>query len=139
MAVGYLFWINIVCLILSEALVAEAKCPCADESLCKPLEIDPREELLAFSVVKDSWKSYNYTHLTTIAVFGPNDPQVRALWTVLRHIEHRVVVYVLFTIYRSYAMPTRRVFGLFTRLRILTPPSWAAASIASSGYQSRCR
>ena len=110
MAVGNLFWINIVCLIVSKALISEAKCPCTNESLCKPLQIGPREELLAFSVVKDLWKSYNYTHLTTIAVFGPNDPQVRALWTVLRHITSRVV-YVLFVVYRLYALPTRGMFG----------------------------
>ena len=52
-----------------------AKCPCEEESLCKPLQIGPRKELLAWSVDKDLWPHYNFTHLTTIAT-SYQDPKV---------------------------------------------------------------
>ena len=60
--------------------VSEKKaCPCSDPSLCKPVDVPPRLELLGFTT--DSalhWKLYNYTYITTLAVFGnlTLDPQV---------------------------------------------------------------
>ena len=54
-------------------------CPCSDTSLCKPVDVPPRPELLGFAT--DSglhWKLYNYTYITTLAVFRnvTLDPQV---------------------------------------------------------------
>ena len=72
------------CVVLSPVAVhssiSEKKaCPCSNPSLCKPVDIPPRPELLAFTT--DSalqWKLYNYTYITMMAVFGnlTLDPQV---------------------------------------------------------------
>ena len=73
----------LACAVLSPVAVhfstSERKaCPCSDPSLCKPVDVPPRPELLGFTT--DSalhWKRYNYTYITTLAVFGDlPDPQV---------------------------------------------------------------
>eukprot|EP01119_Soliformovum_irregulare_P008570 TRINITY_DN21683_c0_g1_i1.p1 TRINITY_DN21683_c0_g1~~TRINITY_DN21683_c0_g1_i1.p1 ORF type:complete len:368 (-),score=51.46 TRINITY_DN21683_c0_g1_i1:45-1148(-) len=46
-----------------------AKCPCNDESLCKPVDVPDREEVFAFQVNADNWKYYNLSKVTTIAIF----------------------------------------------------------------------
>ena len=52
-------------------------CPCSDPSLCKPVNVPPRPELLGFTTESGlHWKLYNYTYITTLAVFGTLDPQV---------------------------------------------------------------
>ena len=54
-------------------------CPCSDPSLCKPVDVPPRPELLGFATESAlHWKLYNYTYITTLAVFGniTLDPQV---------------------------------------------------------------
>ena len=56
--------------------VDDSACPCSDPSLCKPLNIGPRKEVVGFVTAKDNWKMYNYTHLTTLAIFGELDPQL---------------------------------------------------------------
>lgn len=50
-------------------------CPCSDISLCNPVTVGPRPELFAFRVPSRDpddiiWQSYNWSILTTIAVFG---------------------------------------------------------------------
>ena len=51
-------------------------CPCSDPNLCKPLDIGPRKEVIGFVTAKDNWKMYNYTHLTTLAIYTELDPQL---------------------------------------------------------------
>ena len=51
-------------------------CPCSDPNLCKPLDIGPRKEVVGFVTAKDNWKMYNYTYLTTLAIFTELDPQL---------------------------------------------------------------
>ena len=48
---------------------AKNACPCSDPSLCKPLNVPDRPELLGFITNGTNWKYYNYTYITTIAVF----------------------------------------------------------------------
>ena len=60
--------------------ISEKKaCPCSNPSLCKPVNVPPRPELLGFATESAlHWKLYNYTYITTLAVFGniTLDPQV---------------------------------------------------------------
>ena len=65
---------------VSSLILEKTSCPCSDPSLCKPVDVPPRLELVAFTT--DSalqWKLYNYTYITTLAMFGnlTLDPQVR--------------------------------------------------------------
>jgi di-N-acetylchitobiase len=56
------------------------ECPCSDVSLCKPLQIGPRHEKLAFMVSNSNWRSYDYSQLTTIVICTDNfDPQLLCL------------------------------------------------------------
>ena len=62
--------------------ISEKKaCPCSDPSLCKPVDVPPLPELLAFTT--DSalqWKRYNYTYITTLAVFGNLSLDLKVWW-----------------------------------------------------------
>ena len=62
--------------LLSKNVVDDYACPCSDSNLCKPLDIGPRKEVVGFVTAKDNWKMYNYTHLTTLAIFTELDPQL---------------------------------------------------------------
>ena len=56
--------------------VDDPACPCSDPDLCKPLSVGPRKEIIGFVTAKDNWKMYNYTYLTTLAIFTELDPQL---------------------------------------------------------------
>ena len=78
-----LFFVSVVFLLgVSHSSRPQIKaCPCSDPSLCKPVDIPPRPELVAFTIQSAlQWKLYNYTYITTLAVFGnlTLDPQVRS-------------------------------------------------------------
>jgi hypothetical protein len=69
-----MFWAATIFGVLAVAL---AGCPCGNESYCKPLTHPPNgPELFVFTVTPGAWKAYNFTYLTTIAVFYDlaNDP-----------------------------------------------------------------
>jgi di-N-acetylchitobiase len=62
------------------ATSATTQCPCSDESLCQPLQVDPRLEKVAFMISTNNWRSYDYAQLTTIVIFtGDFDPQLLCL------------------------------------------------------------
>ena len=56
--------------------IDDSACPCSNPNLCRPLDIGPRKEVIGFVTAKDNWKMYNYTHLTTLAIFTELDPQL---------------------------------------------------------------
>jgi di-N-acetylchitobiase len=57
-----------------------SECPCPDSSLCKPLQVGPRHEKLAFMVSNSNWRSYDYSQLTTIVICTDDfDPQLLCL------------------------------------------------------------
>ena len=62
--------------LLSKGTTDFSACPCSDPDLCKPLDIGPRKEVVGFVTAKDNWKNYNYTYLTTLAIFGELDPEI---------------------------------------------------------------
>jgi len=49
---------------------AAAPCPCADATLCAPLNLPPRAEVFGFSTVRDNWAQYPLDVLTTVADFA---------------------------------------------------------------------
>lgn len=50
--------------------VAQSACPCSEESLCQPVSSPPgRKEILGFVVSSSNWKEYNWTEITTLAMF----------------------------------------------------------------------
>ena len=80
------YWIFFACAVLSprtlsSSISEEKSCACSDPSLCKPVDVPPRPELVAFTTQASlHWKLYNYTYITTLAIFedlANLDPQVR--------------------------------------------------------------
>ena len=68
----------------------DGQCPCANRSLCQPIQVGPRREKFTFIVSMDNWRSYDYSQLTTIALFVDHlvpefycyahSQQVRLVW-----------------------------------------------------------
>ena len=44
-------------------------CPCSDVKLCLPVQEKPDKEVVGFMTRTSNWKKYNWTQLTTIALF----------------------------------------------------------------------
>ncbi|EDV25172.1 uncharacterized protein TRIADDRAFT_25812 [Trichoplax adhaerens] len=64
------------------------QCPCHTPSLCKPVQIGPRSEVVAFSVYRGLWKYYDWTHLTTIALFEEQLPNIDPNLLCYAHSHH---------------------------------------------------
>ena len=53
---------------------AAPSCPCEDASLCEPIKGSPKNEIFGFVTSQDNWPKYNWSLLTTVALFtGFND------------------------------------------------------------------
>lgn len=75
------------------------ECPCHSISLCKPIQAGPRREVVAFSVYRDTWKYYNWTHLTTIALFETQIPDIDPHLLCYAHSRHvRLVTHASFPV-----------------------------------------
>ena len=48
---------------------SDGQCPCANASLCQPIQAEPRHEKFAFMVNVNNWRSYDYSQVTTIGMF----------------------------------------------------------------------
>ena len=48
---------------------AASSCPCEDPSLCEPIKGAPKKEVLGFVTSQTNWPGYNWTTLTTVAMF----------------------------------------------------------------------
>ena len=46
-----------------------APCPCEDPSLCEPIKGSPKNEIFGFVTRQDNWPKYNWSLLTTVALF----------------------------------------------------------------------
>lgn len=64
-----MFLINLVtfCILIGSSL--SSPCPCQDPSLCKPIQTGERKEIVAFQVDANNWKHYNFSIITTVALF----------------------------------------------------------------------
>ena len=48
---------------------AAPSCPCNDSSLCVPIQGTPKNEIFAFVTRQYNWPHYNWSLLTTVALF----------------------------------------------------------------------
>lgn len=48
---------------------AAPSCPCSDPSLCNPISGTPDKEIVASVTSQDNWPHYNWSLLTTVALF----------------------------------------------------------------------
>ncbi|XP_045691538.1 di-N-acetylchitobiase [Phyllostomus hastatus] len=63
-------------LLLLLPLQAEANCPCQDPALCQPIRNHPNFEVFVFDVGGKTWKSYDWSQITTVALFGKYDSEL---------------------------------------------------------------
>ena len=45
-------------------------CPCANATLCQPITRAGGEDIYAFHITGDDWRRYDWSQITTVAVFG---------------------------------------------------------------------
>jgi di-N-acetylchitobiase len=60
----------------SFSAIVNGKCPCEDQSLCEPIARPPGKEFLMFSTKPNVWRKYDWTKVTTIALFRPWDDEL---------------------------------------------------------------
>ncbi|XP_077978224.1 di-N-acetylchitobiase-like [Glandiceps talaboti] len=70
----------VTCLIIivvstAESLATSSSCPCSDPSLCKPIQSQPEKEIFVFRT-EDTWKFYDWSMVTTVAMFFDFDPEL---------------------------------------------------------------
>ncbi|CAK6441290.1 unnamed protein product [Pipistrellus nathusii] len=63
-------------LLLLRPLGAGADCPCRDPALCQPVRRRPDSEVFVFDVGDKTWKSYDWSQITTVALFGKYDSEL---------------------------------------------------------------
>ncbi|XP_065529796.1 di-N-acetylchitobiase [Lathamus discolor] len=55
---------------------AAGACPCREPRLCHPVTGTGGFEVFVFDVGKETWKSYDWSKITTVAAFGKYDPEL---------------------------------------------------------------
>lgn len=60
----------------SFSATVNGKCPCEDQSLCEPIARPPGKEFLMFSTKPNVWRKYDWTKVTTIALFRAWDDEL---------------------------------------------------------------
>ncbi|XP_007524796.2 di-N-acetylchitobiase [Erinaceus europaeus] len=63
-------------LLLAVQGLAQADCPCGKPELCRPIRHRPDFEVFVFDVGQKTWKSYDWSQITTVAVFGKYDSEL---------------------------------------------------------------
>lgn len=58
---------------LKNTTTTSAACPCSNINWCNTIQTPPRKEVFAFSVGGHDWKRYDWSKVTTIAMFGDYD------------------------------------------------------------------
>nr|KAF6377669.1 chitobiase [Myotis myotis] len=61
---------------LLRPLGAAASCPCQDPALCQPIRNHSNFEVFVFDVGGKTWKSYDWSQITTVALFGKYDSEL---------------------------------------------------------------
>lgn len=87
------------------------KCPCEDKALCEPIARPQGKEFLMFSTKPNDWKKYDWTKVTTIALFRPWDDELMC--------EAHKRVSVLVNSYQvAFFSPVRKLLPLESRKEI---------------------
>ncbi|XP_075038104.1 di-N-acetylchitobiase-like [Mixophyes fleayi] len=63
-------------LLLIRIIVSSAACPCSDPALCEPIRDTRDFEVYVFHVRDKNWKNYDWSQVTTIALFAPYDSEL---------------------------------------------------------------
>ncbi|KAK2835457.1 hypothetical protein Q5P01_015941 [Channa striata] len=58
------------------AVCGAGSCPCSHPELCRPIRGQRDFEVFVFDVGGKTWKSYNWSMVTTVATFGKYDPDL---------------------------------------------------------------
>ena len=88
--IHYLFVVTLCTSSVASFYWPDGQCPCTNQSLCQPIQVPPRHEKFAFMVHVDNWRFYDYSQVTTIAMFigellpefycYAHSQQVRLVW-----------------------------------------------------------
>lgn len=65
-----------VVVLVNFSAFVRGKCPCEDTALCEPIARPQGKEFLMFSTKPNDWKKYDWTKVTTIALFRPWDDEL---------------------------------------------------------------
>ncbi|XP_018417372.1 PREDICTED: di-N-acetylchitobiase [Nanorana parkeri] len=68
-------WVPGLLLLIGTA-VCLAACPCSDPALCQPIQHSRDFEVYVFLVRGKNWKHYDWSEVTTVALFAPYDPEL---------------------------------------------------------------
>lgn len=66
----------VVLLISFVNLALSRKCPCSNTDLCKTITTPPRQEFYLWTDMPKLWKHYDWSRITTIAVFRDWDDEL---------------------------------------------------------------
>lgn len=69
-------WLRVLLLISIVNLALTRKCPCSNPDLCKPITNIPGKEFYMFSNIPNAWKQYDWSRITTVAVFRDWDDEL---------------------------------------------------------------
>ncbi|XP_065175391.1 di-N-acetylchitobiase-like [Sycon ciliatum] len=78
--------------------VSTSTCPCQDPAHCKLVEAVPRQEVLGFSTHPGKWKHYDWSKLTTVAVFREWDSDALEMMCYAHSRNVRVVLVGFFDV-----------------------------------------
>ncbi|KAJ7380314.1 hypothetical protein OS493_011036 [Desmophyllum pertusum] len=70
------FYAAVLLVLGSFSTIVSGKCPCEDPSLCEPIARPQGKEFLMFSTKPNVWRKYDWTKVTTIALFRPWDDEL---------------------------------------------------------------
>nr|XP_027790890.1 di-N-acetylchitobiase [Marmota flaviventris] len=73
---GYSRLALLLLLALAPLLAAGTHCPCSEPELCSPIQHRPDFEVFVFDIGGKTWKSYDWSQITTVAVFGKYDSEL---------------------------------------------------------------
>lgn len=65
-----------VVVLVNFSAFVRGKCPCEDKALCETIARPQGKEFLMFSTKPNDWKKYDWTKVTTIALFRPWDDEL---------------------------------------------------------------
>ncbi|KAM9324670.1 di-N-acetylchitobiase-like [Gastrophryne carolinensis] len=72
---AYTRWLRCLLLALA-ASVCLCDCPCSDPALCQPITHTRDFEVFVFYTRGKSWKRYDWSQVTTVALFTKHDPEL---------------------------------------------------------------
>ncbi|XP_033007580.1 di-N-acetylchitobiase-like [Lacerta agilis] len=68
--------VALLLLLISHLRLSSGACPCEDPALCNPISGARDFEVFIFDIGGQAWKFYDWSHITTVAIFGKYDPEL---------------------------------------------------------------